>query len=172
MRPVAYIVVYPTKLSVVESLLYTRFMRPLVHTLAMQSMLQRLNALGVGGGEFITCMSAMWSIVNESPSWRLRTSLDKHEGLDAGILSFRHQLLSSIHRSESVLCMATPTLVQMLLDYNYRLVFLETDTSHLSNEEIKACFPKHMEGVCGEWLKTRVNRRALGTVIDSISIPA
>ena len=89
MRPVAYIVVHPSKLSVVESILYTKALRPAVEISAMQNL---LTQRGLFGAEFAACMAALWTGINGSPSWRMRSVLDAYEGLEACIAGYTTQL--------------------------------------------------------------------------------
>lgn len=173
MRPVAYIVVHPSKLSVVESILYTKALRPAVEISVMQNLLTSLNQRGLFGAEFAECMAALWTGINGSPSWRMRSVLDAHEGLEACIAGYHAQLRESSIKKENLLCMATPRTVETLVANGYDLVFFESDTSYMGNAEALVSFPKHLEGVCGEWLKfPKLKRELLGTVIEGISIPA
>jgi len=172
LRPTAFIVIHPTKSSIVEALMFARRLPVPVDITALQSSLHTLNKLGLFGKDFAETYANFWSKVVGCPSWRKRNKLDAFPALTELAVQCSQWVDHAIHNEESLCLMADPHMCYRLLEAGYDLLFIESDTSLMSNPEMKVCYPRDFDGVCGGWLKAGLPRNAIGKIHVTTAICA
>lgn len=168
MRPTAFVLLHPTRVSVVEALCYAKSLIPAVDRECMSAAMELLAA--DTKNTFALRMSALWSAILECPSWRLRSTLDGIEDIAPMLERMKGCLRSDIEAGKSLLLMATPERVTALRDAGYNIVLLETDKEYMAPQEMLACYPPARDGVCGAWHEHAPE--SYGMVLNGISIPA
>ena len=168
MRPTAFVLLYPTRVSVVEALCYAKSLVPAVDRECMSAAMKLIDA--ETKNTFALRMSALWSAILECPSWRLRSTLDGIEDIAPMVERMKECLRGCIEAGKSLLLMATPELTVTLRDAGYNIVLLATDREYMTPQEMLVCYPPTRDGVCGAWHEHAPEQ--YGMVLDGISIPA
>ena len=163
-KPTIYVLTHPTRRAVDRALLSLLDTRGEADTSIMQMINDYLRNVTDDPKEFAEYMVAIWSVIMGEPSWRISRILDLQPEMQKEIPFWYAQIQMRLLELKSTLIMASPRVVEHLSERGANIVFMELDTTQISNDELYVCVPNHFDGVAGVWNKYANTRDSLGEV--------